>query len=217
MHPEATGTAGPASPIPPVQHLCRVDARLAQLIERVGPYALPVTRQPFVALIGSIVHQQVSMSAAAAILRRLRSRCGGRLSPRAILRLSAASLRGVGLSRQKAAYVRNIAKAFARRTVSAAKLRRMPDEDVIAAVTAIQGVGRWTAEMLLIFCLERPDVWPVDDFGLRKAMQIFLGLGALPTPAAIRDAGDRWRPYRSCATWYLWRSLDAPRLPSVTL
>jgi DNA-3-methyladenine glycosylase II len=198
-----------------LRHLCRADARLARLIRRVGPYCPAITRDPFLALVGSVVHQQVSMSAAAAILTRLRHLCGGRLTPAAILRRDEDELRTAGLSRQKAAYLRNIADAFGSRTLTSAKLRRMSDEEVIRAATAIKGVGRWTAEMLLIFCLQRPDVWPVDDFGLRKALRDFLGWSEVPAPATVGEVGDRWRPYRSYATWYLWRSLEGPIPPRV--
>jgi DNA-3-methyladenine glycosylase II len=189
---------------------------MAHLVERVGPFCPVVVRDPFLALVGSIIHQQVSMSAAAAIRRRLCGLCDHRLTPAGVLRLSTADLRGAGLSRQKAEYVGNVAEAFATGTLTAARLRRMPDEEVIGATTAIKGVGRWTAEMLLIFCLERPDVWPVDDFGLRKAARNFFGLPEAPTPAALRDLGDPWRPYRSYATWYLWRSLEGPLVPAVS-
>lgn len=155
------------------------------------------------------------MSAAAAIQRRLRAACGGRVTPAALLCLDGEALRALGLSRQKAEYVRNVADAFSSRQLTAARLRRMTDEEVIAATTAIRGVGRWTAEMLLIFCLERPDVWPVDDFGLRTAVGRFLGLSETPPPSAIRDVADPWRPYRSYATWYLWRSLQGPVAPRI--
>jgi DNA-3-methyladenine glycosylase II len=198
------------------RYLRRADVRLARLIERIGPYCPVITSDPLVALVGSIIHQQVSMSAAAAIRRRLRKLCGGRLTAPRILRMSVEELRAVGLSRQKAAYVRNIAEAFVVHTLTAARLRRMSDDEVIAATTALKGVGRWTAEMLLIFCLERPDIWPVDDFGLRKAAQLFFGLSEMPTPAAIRHLADPWRPYRSYATWYLWRSLDGPIAPRIS-
>jgi len=200
-----------------VRHLRRVSSRLGALIDRIGPHRPIITSNPFAALIGSIVHQQVSMSAGTAIYRRVVDRCARRrLTPPALLAVSEAELRGAGLSRQKAAYVRNIADAFVSRTLTPAKLRRMSDEDVVAATTQIKGVGRWTAEMLLIFCLERPDVWPVDDFGLKKAVRNFLGHAELPSTTAMNELAEPWRPYRSYATWYLWRSLEGPLLPAVT-
>ena len=158
------------------------------------------------------------MPAAATIRKRVQALCPrGRFTSAALLALTEAELRGAGLSRQKAAYVRNVADAFASRTLTPARLRRMSDEEVVEATTRLKGIGRWTAEMLLIFCLERADVWPVDDLGLRKAVQNFLGLGEMPRPAAIEDVADAWRPYRSFATWYLWRSLEGPLMPGVAL
>ena len=201
-----------------VRHLRKADARLGRVIDRIGPHTLIICRDPFVALIGSVIQQQVSMAAGTAIERRVRALCPrGRLTPTALLTLTEGELRGAGLSRQKAAYVRNVADAFATRTLTPAKLRRMSDEEVVEATTRLKGICRWTAEMLLIFCLERPDVWPVDDLGLRKAVQNFLGLPEMPRPAAIQDVADPWRPYRSYATWYLWRSLEGPLMPGVAL
>lgn len=195
--------------------LARIDPRMGALVRRVGPFAPEVTRDPFSALIGSILHQQISMIAAMSLKRRLKEACGGKLTPATILALREEQLRQAGLSRQKAVYVREIASHFAGGALSAAKLRRMSDEELIEATTTIKGVGRWTAEMLLIFCLERPDVWPVDDLGLRKGLQRFLGLTELPSRGDTLSAGEPFRPYRTHATWYLWRSLDLPVLPGV--
>jgi DNA-3-methyladenine glycosylase II len=199
------------------RHLRTADQRWAALLARVGPYRPSLTPDPFIALVGSIVHQQVSMSAGAVIYRRLKALCPrGRLCPAALLSQDEAALRTAGLSRQKASYLRNIAEFFARGRARRARLRRAPDEEVIEQVTQIKGVGRWTAEMLLIFCLHRPDVWPVDDLGLRKAGQRFLGLAEMPTPKALQELGEPWRPYRTYATWYLWRSLELPVAPAIT-
>ncbi len=200
------------------EFLSQRDPRMARLIERIGPHRPIITPDPFVALVGSILQQQVSMSAAAAIQRRLAGLCpAGRLTPAAVLGLDPAALRAAGLSRQKALYVRGLAEAFDSGMLSAAGLRRMSDEEVIAAVTRLKGVGRWTAEMLLIFCLERPDVWPIDDLGLRKAVRNFLGMKRLPAPRTMRRAGEPWRPYRTYASWYLWRSLEGPLMPGIML
>lgn len=200
------------------EFLSQRDPRMARLIERIGPHRLIVTRDPFVALVGSIVQQQVSMSAAAAIQRRLADLCPARrVTPSGVLGLEEAALRAAGLSRQKALYIRGLAEAFASGVLSARGLRRMSDEEVIGAVTRLKGVGRWTAEMLLIFCLERPDVWPVDDLGLRKAVRNFLGMKSLPALRTMLRAGEPWRPYRTYASWYLWRSLEGPRMPGISL
>jgi DNA-3-methyladenine glycosylase II len=201
-----------------MRYLARHDRRLAVLIRRIGPPALPLTPNPFVALVGSILHQQVSMSAAAAVYRRLAQLCPrGRITPPAVLAAKAEQLRAAGLSRQKMEYVRGLAQAFARGELSARRLRAMPDEEVIAATTRLKGVGRWTAEMLLIFCFGRPDVWPIDDYGLRKAAARLLGVTEPPEPAVLRELAEPWRPYRTYATWYLWRSLDGPLLPGIAL
>ena len=200
-----------------VRALRKRDPRLAAIIKSVGPYTPKLTRDPFTALVGSIVHQQVSLSAAAAVLRRLRDACPKcRLTPAAIRDLRPDDLRAVGASRQKARYLHDLAEHFADRRLTPAKLRRMSDGEVIEATTKVLGVGRWTAEMLLIFCLERPDVWPVDDLGLRKAVQRLLKLDELPAPKSLIQIGEPWRPYRTYATWYLWRSLEAPLPPAIS-
>lgn len=200
-----------------LRHISGTDARWRELIARVGPYRPDLTPDPFLALVGSIVHQQVSMSAGATIFRRVVDLCPRRrLSPRAILARSDAELRSAGLSRQKASYLRNIAESFASRRVTAAGLRRSADEEVVERVTQIKGVGRWTAEMLLLFCLHRPDVWPVRDLGLQRAAQLFYSLPAPPAPEALQKLGEPLRPYRTYATWYLWRSLERPVAPAVT-
>jgi DNA-3-methyladenine glycosylase II len=201
-----------------VRHLSAADARLAELIRRIGPHRPIITANPFAALVASITQQQVSMSAARAVQRRLRELCPQRrVTPNALLALETTALRGAGLSRQKAEYVHILAEAFATRTLTAAGLRHMNDDEVIAATTALKGIGRWTAEMLLIFCLERPDVWPVDDLGLRKAVQNFFTLKDMPPARDIRELADPWRPYRSYATWYLWRSLEGPLMPGASV
>ena len=200
-----------------VHHLTRANPRLGALIRTIGPHRLIITPNPFVALVGSILQQQVSMSAAA-VQRRLNTLCPrGRVTPAAIQQLDDGKLRGAGLSRQKAKYIRSLAEHFASGTLSSRKLRSMTDEEVIAATTQVKGIGRWTAEMLLIFCLERPDVWPIDDLGLRKAVRNFLGLGDLPERETMQATGEPWRPYRTYASWYLWRSLEGPFMPGVAL
>ncbi len=189
---------------------------MARLIRRIGPFTPAITPDPFRALVGAIVHQQLSMSAAARVFARLRAACPRRrITPRAILTLGDDALRTSGLSRAKMRYVRALAEAFATRTLTRAGLRRMPDPQVVEAVTQLPGIGRWTAEMLLIFSLERPDVWPIDDLGLRKAVGRYLHLANEPTRATMVALGDHFRPYRTFATWYLWKSLDGPMTPGI--
>ena len=197
--------------------LRRSDVRLATIINHVGPYRLVLTADPFRTLFGSIVQQQISMSAGATIQRRLRDLCPQRrVTAQAVLGIPNEKLRAAGLSRQKATYVTDLAQHFATRRLTAAGLRRMTDDEVIAAATQVKGIGRWTAEMLLIFCLGRLDVWPIDDLGLRKAVQRMCGHSAMPSTKEMQAVGEPLRPYRSIASWYLWRSLEGPLLPSVT-
>lgn len=196
--------------------LCRIDPPLGRLIRRIGPYRPIITPDPFHALVCSILQQQISMTAADSIRRKLLTLCGGsRFTPRGILARSEPELRKAGLSGQKAAYVRDVAAHFADGRLSARMLRSMSDEEVVAATTRIKGVGKWTAEMLLIFCLERPDVWPIDDLGLRKAVRNFLRLRDLPDAESMRLTGEPWRPFRTYASWYLWRSLEGPLMPGI--
>lgn len=201
-----------------IDHLKSADPRLADLIDTIGPFRPMITRDPFEALLGSIIQQQVSMSAAATIQGRVYALCDTpRPTPVAIAALTPEALRDAGLSRQKARYVRATAEAFVSGELSAPLLRRLDDRQVLERVTRIPGIGRWTAEMLLIFCLERPDIWPVDDLGLRKAVGRFLGLDTTPVARDIESVADAWRPYRTYATWYLWRSLEGPLMPGISL
>jgi DNA-3-methyladenine glycosylase II len=193
-----------------------VTPALGEIIDRVGAHRPIITPDPFAALVNSVTHQQVSMIAAAAVYRRVRALCPrGRLSAKALRAVDFDTLRATGLSRQKTQYILNLAEAFGTRQLSAARLRAMTDEEVIAATTAIKGIGRWTAEMLLIFCLERPDVWPIDDLGLRKAVRAFVGAADFLPTDEIQALAEPWRPYRSYATWYLWRSLEGEQMPGV--
>jgi DNA-3-methyladenine glycosylase II len=129
-------------------------------------------------------------------------------SPDGVTVLSDARLRGVGLSGQKLAYLRDLSRRVVDGSLKLGALSAMEDEDVIAALTAVKGIGRWTAEMFLMFRLQRPDVLPVGDLGIVKAMQKVYGLRKMPSPARMTAIGERWRPYRSVASWYLWASLD---------
>lgn len=201
-----------------VRHLSRADARLRAIIRRVGPHRPRLTRDPFVALAGSIIHQQISMSAAVSVQRKLIALLPARrLAPPALLALSTDQLRSAGLSRQKVAYLHELAAHFHDGRLQTRALRRMPDDQAIEAVTAVHGVGRWTAQMLLMFCLERPDVWPIADLGLQAAVARLLRLRSRPTPRQMESAAIGWTPYRSYASWYLWRSLEGPLMPGIDL
>lgn len=189
--------------------LCRRDGVLRPLIRKVGPCGLRWRGDPYRYLIRGVFYQQLAGPAASAIESRFKTEFGGRIpKPERLLEASPERLRGVGLSRQKAAAVRSIAGAFLDGTVSARKLPRMEDEEVIEAVTRIRGVGVWTAHMLLMFSLGRPDVLPVGDYGVQKATRDLYRLDSLPRPRELEAIAECWQPYRSVACWYLWRHAD---------
>ena len=191
--------------------LPRRDPILGAVIRRVGACELAPRGDPYRYLVRSVLHQQITGNAARAIEARLRASFDGRIpSAGRLRRASPARLRAVGLSRQKVASLRAIASAFDDGSLDARRLRRLDDEAVVEAVTVIRGVGEWTAHMLLMFALGRPDVLPVGDYGIRKGAQALYGLAELPHRRELEAIAAPWRPYRSVASWYLWRSQDAP-------
>ena len=193
-----------------VRHLRAADPVMGRIVRDVGACGLAVDRRlpPFAYLTAAIVHQQITGKAAASIGRRLRTLNRGRWPlPEQIAAASDEQLRACGLSRQKIGYLRDLA-AHAQNGPSLHRLSRLPDEEVIEALTAVRGIGRWTAEMYLMFRLGRPDVLPVDDLGVRKAMQKAWRKRGLPKPDWMRRTAEAWRPWRTVASWYLWRSLD---------
>ncbi|MFI5396280.1 MAG: DNA-3-methyladenine glycosylase family protein [Candidatus Binatia bacterium] len=192
-----------------VQHLRRVDIRLAEVIDRAGPCMLRPRQQIYRSLFRAVLYQQLAGSAAAAIKRRVCAPFGGRIpAPAEFLRAADEPLLRAGLSRQKLSYLRDLAAAFAEGRLRAQRLARLPDDEIITAVTAVRGIGEWTAHMLLIFSLGRPDVLPVGDYGVRKGMQRLYRLRNLPEPRTMERIAAPWRPYRSIASWYVWRSID---------
>lgn len=201
-----------------LDHLRSKDRRLARLIERTGGFDLRQRsfHTPFHALFSAIVSQQLSGKAARSIYRRTRTLFPrGRVTAPAVLATDAAVLRGAGLSRAKVAAVHDLAAGYAGGVLpDARRMRSLSDQEIIDALTPVRGIGRWTVEMLLIFHLGRPDVLPVADLGVRKGFQITYGRPALPTAQELLDHGERWRPYRSVASWYMWRAAD-PEAPRV--
>ena len=194
-----------------VRHLRATDPVLSRIIEEVGPcrLAFEMEATPFEALVESIVYQQITGKAAATIHGRLKALVGGRTPvPADIVNATDEALRGVGLSRQKISYLRDLA-AKADAGLFPDDVHVLEDEAVIEVLMSVRGVGRWTAEMFLMFRLGRPDVLPVADYGIRKAMQRAYRMRALPKPDRMQRVAARWRPYRSVACWYLWRSLDS--------
>lgn len=202
----------PATAAAGVAHLCEADEVMGALIGRVGPFRLIVEPDPFRMLVRSVISQQISTKAAAAIRQRLEARAG-RLSAARIMAMGEAELRACGLSSQKSAYLLDLAGHVTSRRLQPGRLRACSDEEVIRRLTAVRGIGVWTAQMLLIFGLGRLDVLPEDDYGVRAAIRNLYGLDDLPTRAQIRHIAGPWRPYATIASWYCWRSLDLPCEP----
>jgi 3-methyladenine DNA glycosylase/8-oxoguanine DNA glycosylase len=195
------------------RHLAEADPRLGDLIDRVGCFSMrpQPTQSLFAALARSIVYQQLTGNAAATILGRVTRLFAPRRfpTPRDLLDAPAERLREAGLSGAKTAALRDLAARTIDGTVPLlARIRRMEDEEIIERLTIVRGIGRWTVEMLLIFRLGRPDVLPVSDLGVRKGFARMFRRGKLPEPAVMIRRGERWRPYRSVASWYLWRALE---------
>jgi DNA-3-methyladenine glycosylase II len=203
------GTAPGAVPAGAVDHLRGSDLVLRSVVDRVGPFEPSHEPDLWTSLVDSIISQQLSVRAAATIVGRVRDLGGeaGFPGPEALLATPDETLRTCGLSRAKTRYVKDLAEKWTDGTLQPATLASLPDEQVIAELTRVKGIGRWTAEMVLIFSLGRPDVLPVDDLGLRAAVQRAYTLPEKPGPAEITAFAEPWRPYRSVATLYLWRSL----------
>jgi methylated-DNA-[protein]-cysteine S-methyltransferase len=201
-------------PAAAVAHLRAVDPRLALTVDAVGPFAMELKTAPslFLALAEAIVYQQLTGKAAETIFARVRA-----LFPRPhqgptaeqLLRASDERLRGAGLSGAKVLALRDLARRAARGEIpTLGEAHGMRDDELVQRLTAVRGIGRWTVEMLLMFRLGRPDVLPVDDYGIRKGFAVAFGKRALPTPAAVAEHGARWAPYRTAASWYLWRAAE---------
>ncbi len=195
-----------------VAHLSKADRTLAGVIKTVGPFTLEPRDGIYRSLARAIFFQQLAGPAARAIMNRALEAMGvddeTAMTPQHVLSTEDKALRAAGLSRQKTTYLRALADGFASGELNEDEFAALDDEEVIQRVTTVKGIGRWTAEMLLIFSLSRPNVLPVDDLGVRRGFEQTYGLDGLPSPDEMRRIAEPWRPYRSVGTWYMWRCLD---------
>ena len=203
----------PAFTTDAVDHLRRSDRRMRALVDRIGPPTLRIEAlgDPYAALVRSIVYQQLHGKAAATILARLCQLFASDQVPRPeqILAASHERLRSAGLSGSKTAALQDLARRTADGLIpSYRSLARMSDDTIVERLTEVRGIGRWSVEMLLLFRMGRPDVWPTGDFAVRKSFGQLFKLDEDPSPRVVEAGGERWRPFRSAAAWYLWRALD---------
>ena len=188
------------------------DRAMAAIMARTGRFRLPrPTSDHFGALAESILYQQLAGAAAAAIHRRFMALFDGNLTPEAVLRTPEARLRQAGLSGSKAVSIRDLAQKVAEGIVPLERIERLSDDDIVTRLSVVRGIGRWTAEMFLIFQLRRLDVWPVDDYGVRQGWALLHRLRELPKPKELQAKGDRFRPYRTVAAWYCWQAVHESR------
>jgi DNA-3-methyladenine glycosylase II len=188
--------------------LVKRDRILKKIIPNHPDIWLTTRGNPFITLARSICGQQISVKAAESVWQRVLLQCGKRPSPASVQKAGLKRLRAAGLSGRKAEYILDLSKHFSDKLVQPTKWEQMPDEDIIEELTAIRGIGRWTAEMFLIFNLQRPDVLPLDDVGLLKAISLHYFSGEPVSRFEAREVAQGWQPFRTVATWYLWRSLD---------
>lgn len=192
-----------------VKHLKKADPRLKTVIESIGPCPLKPYRYRFALLLRSIVSQQISTSAARTIYKRLHALTGnGQPTAEKVIRLSHDELRSVGLSNQKANYVRHLAEMVLQNNVRLNKMHLMSDDEVTQELIQVKGIGNWTAQMFLMFGLCRPDIFPPDDLGIQNGIQEIYQLKTRPDKNTCIEIAERWQPYRTVASWYCWRSLE---------
>jgi DNA-3-methyladenine glycosylase II len=191
-----------------VRHLKKSDPVLRAIIERVGPFRMEFSEPKFHSLAEAIVYQQLNGKAAETIFKRFAAIAGEPLAPEGILKLTNEQMRGVGLSKQKSAYLRDLAERTHRGELDFSRLPGLPDQEVIEQLTQVKGIGVWTAHMFLMFALRRPNVLPTGDFGIQMAIKKHYKKRKMPKPAQMEKIAKPWEPFRSAACWYLWRSLD---------
>jgi DNA-3-methyladenine glycosylase II len=198
-----------------LSHLRRADPVLGRVIRRVGDCTLAPDRKrsPFESLVRAVANQQLNGKAAQTILDRFRDHFPGKRFPSGVdlVSITDEQMRACGFSRAKIASIRDIAKHTASGLIPTSRqIAKLPDEEIVTRLTEVRGVGRWTVEMLLMFQLGRPDVLPADDFGIRNGFRLAFGLGEMPKPKEVLARGERWRPHRTTASWYLWRAVEIP-------
>jgi DNA-3-methyladenine glycosylase II len=192
-------------------HLSSVDPVVGGLIDRHGPYAPRLSPDPYARLVTAILFQQLAGNAARAIMRKWLALYGSEErvpSPEEILETTEEQFRAAGVSKQKASYFRDLALHISEGRLDFERIEEQSDDEVIAKLTAVKGIGVWTAHMFLMFHLARPDVLPIGDLGVRNGMRAAYGLEATPTPKQAAEIGERWRPYRSVGSWYMWRAAE---------
>ena len=184
------------------------DPKFATLIPKVGNYSVKITKNRYRSLVEAIIAQQLSGSAAESILRKFRALYFSNFpKPIDVIQTSNQKLQKTGLSRMKIFYIKELSRKIESKDLNMRNFSSYEDEKIIEDLTNIKGIGRWTAEMFLIFSMGRLDVLPVGDLGLKKGIQLMFSLGELPSEEQIRELAEPWRPYRTVATWYLWKSL----------
>jgi len=192
-----------------IQYLCKVDSNLERIIKIVGKYSINIRNDPFQSLVESIIYQQLAGKAANAIYNRFINYYNNKqITPTLILNSPNDNLKKVGLSNRKIDYLKDLALHVYDGRINLEELPKMNDEEIINKLVNVKGIGRWTSEMFLIFSLGRHDILPVTDLGVRKAIQKVYSLSELPKPNIMIEIAKPWRPYRSIATWYLWKSLS---------
>ena len=192
-----------------IQYLCKVDINLEKIIKIVGKYSINMRNDPFQSLVESIIYQQLAGKAANAIYNRFINYYNNKqITPTLILNSPNDNLKKVGLSNRKIEYLKDLALHVYDGRINLKELPKMNDEEIINKLVNVKGIGRWTSEMFLIFSLGRQDILPVTDLGVRKAIQKVYSLPELPKPNTMMEIAKPWRPYRSIATWYLWKSLS---------
>lgn len=184
------------------------DPKLAKIIYQVGKYEISLVKNPYRSLIDAIITQQLSGAAADSISKKFQKLYHGYPKPIDVINTSDSKLRSAGLSKMKVTYIKNLSEKIQSKELRINSLKDKLDEEIISHLTQVKGIGRWTAEMFLIFSLGRLDVLPVGDLGLKKGIQRLYSMPTLPEKEEIEEIADKWRPYRTVATWYIWKSLN---------